>query len=1041
MNDAVLRHPEDKIMAAFVDGTLAPHELVAVAEHLRGCADCRMIVAETARFERQEQREEQKKSPRQWWWLAVAAIVAAIAITIPLLRRPASPIAQLVAAAPREHRGVEARLSDFPWARLQSPTRGTPRPDPADLKLAGAAGDVLDDARKNTTPESRHAEGVAYLLINRPADSLAALEEAARNSKEARVWNDLAAARYALAVGEERPSLLPLALSDVRQALQLDPKFAPALFNRALIVERMGVRDLARTAWQQAIDADPGSAWSVEAREHLRKLSESGQRFDPRMLETMPPATLVRQFPQEARKWGEGPMLAQWADAWADAGASHADLLLARVRALGLALAAASGERMLADAVAAIDRSRGRAREALVTAHRLNRDARILLNNGSPGAAEPMLRRAAALLREGGSPMARQADYFAACAVLDQNRGGEAYAELTRLRDSVDVARHRAFAAQIHWELSVYANGAGDWGTATREADAGAAIFRALGETANASFLDGLAAVALEAIGDSDAAWMRRTGAFPYLTGGRLTAILASAGTILTSVDQPAAAGAMLDLAVDTVRTGDPAQLGIELADRARAVGDRADLDDARAAAARVRDAAMRKNVEAQIDVADAMLRRANDPRAAITALNRAVAFFREGGFGVLLPDAYLQRARAFRAAGEEQAAIADYAAGLSEVAKQRTTTDADPMRLRDTSARLIEETVDLHLARGAVAEALAVADETYKTARIPATVAVIEYTVLPRAVAIFCMSRGGLHAARVDVERHELDLLVASLAARIQSRASIEEIRVDGARLYRWLIAPLQSQLQGVDELVLVPGPRLQAVPFAALWDGKGWLIDRFVIRLAPAAGAARAVEHESFEPALVVADPPAEGSPRLAASREEASRIAAGYRGTLLAGAEATRAAFFDAAPRSALIHFAGHANSDAYGALLLADGVAGASDIARLQLTQHPLVVLAACGTFRGDATRVAGMSTLARAFIAAGAGSVVGTLWEVDDDVSSTLFLRFHDHLRGGASPARALRAAQLEMTRSSDARLRHPATWSPAEILTSNNRES
>ena len=55
MNDGQSRHPEAHTMAAFVDGTLAPSELTTVATHLRDCADCRVVVTETARFEREEE--------------------------------------------------------------------------------------------------------------------------------------------------------------------------------------------------------------------------------------------------------------------------------------------------------------------------------------------------------------------------------------------------------------------------------------------------------------------------------------------------------------------------------------------------------------------------------------------------------------------------------------------------------------------------------------------------------------------------------------------------------------------------------------------------------------------------------------------------------------------------------------------------------------------------------------------------------------------------------------------------------------------------
>jgi CHAT domain-containing protein len=157
------------------------------------------------------------------------------------------------------------------------------------------------------------------------------------------------------------------------------------------------------------------------------------------------------------------------------------------------------------------------------------------------------------------------------------------------------------------------------------------------------------------------------------------------------------------------------------------------------------------------------------------------------------------------------------------------------------------------------------------------------------------------------------------------------------------------------------------------------------------------------------------------------------------MISGSDATPQTFVEMLPKYALIHYSGHADSDvlsSYAALRLAGdpGLLSAADIAKLSLPLRPLVVLAACGTFRGNATHAGGMASIARAFIAAGARGVVGTLWEIDDDVSAPLFLRFHQSLRAGASPARALREAQVDMLHSADARLGHPATWAPAELL-------
>lgn len=1049
MNDEMPRHPEAQTMAAFVDGTLAREEIAAVAGHLRECADCRLVVTETARFE----REEARVAPRRSWWLALAAAVAALAIgalIASLLIRRASPIHRLIAAAPRQHRFVEARLSGFPWAQLQAPSRGEAKPDPADLKLAGAAGDVLDTTAERSDPTAEYARGVAYLVIGRRSDGIASLEAAAAHSTDPRTWNDLAAARYAAATNDERPSQLPEALAAADHALRLDPNFAEARFNRALILERLGLLDHARNAWRSYLALDPDSAWSIEARAHLQKLQPASRRFDPKLLEVQPAEQLVREFPEEARRWGEAVLLGNWADAEVAREPARAAAILTRARDLGNALAKTNGEHLLEDTVAAIDHASGGTRATLAQGHQQYRAARIDYSKRRSGAAETGFRNAETLFARGGSQMAAVASYFAASAAFDQQRTGEAHDELTQILAVTDATRHRALAAQLHWELAVCANSEGDWGAAARESAAAATIFRALGERGNAAIVDGIATMALELIGATDLAWGRRVQTFAQLSANgeqqKLAAILHSASATLASLDRTAAAGSVLDLARES-GGADPAQRAIADADRARIAmrnGDvevaRSVLTSARGEGARISDAALHEIAGAQIDLAEASV----DASRAIPSLDRSIAFFTRRGMSVDLADAYLQRARALRAAHDENGALADYGRALTEIGKQRATIRDAESRLRflDVAGRVREETIDLRLTRGDAVGAFNVSDRAAQIPAVPASAAIVEYAVLPHAVAAFVVTPAGVVAHRTKIDRHELEARVTSFADRIRRRAPLAEIDSDGAALYRLLLEPIEPQLAGVRELVVVPDRLLYALPFGALRGKQQYLLERFPMRVAASAGWS-SDESAALAPALVVADPPTPSWPRLPASRDEATHIAALHGATLLTGDEATRSAFTAATRGSALIHFTGHANSDAgtsYAALLLAanandSGVLGATDIARLRLDRHPLVVLAACGTFRGDTLHVAGMSSLARAFLLAGARSVIGTLWEIDDDVSASLFLRLHQHLRDGMPPAHALREAQLDLFHSTDLRLAHPATWAPAETIT------
>jgi len=1077
MNDVRPRHPEAQTMAAFLEGALAPDEIAAVAEHLRGCSDCRTVVSETARFEREEAARETPARSNRWWLLTAAAIVAAIAFALPLSRwigtRNASPIARLIEVAPRQHRFVEARLSGFPWAQLQAPPRGEGIPDPADLKLTGAAGEVLEKTANQQQAESRHATGVAYLLINRRNDGIAALEQAATGSNDPRAWNDLAAARYSVATQDEHPSQFSLALADADHALRLDPKSPEALFNRALILEHLGIRDQARKAWQAYLAVDGASDWSAEARKHLRALETTSRRFDPKMLDSEPADQFVRAFPQEARTWGEGPMLTSWADAEAANDHVRAAKILARVHAIGDALAAFNGEHLLGDAVAAIERSRGAGRAALVEGQRLYRDARIAYSKHNIAAAEPVFERAAGHFRSGDSPMATMAAYFAASTSSEEHRREEGQEKLSQILSLIDEHRYSALAAQIRWSQALAATTSGDWGSAIRAADSAATGFRSLGEARNAAYLDTAAAVGFDMIGAKDVAWSRRIRTCAVLIDpqdlDRLCAVLRSAAATLVSVGQMDAAAAMLDLAIDELHRNPP-QLALALTERARIAaraGETAtaetSLDAARQATASVTDATIREELVASIDVVEATLLSRKRPREAIAILDRAIVFYAKTNLRHLLPDAYLQRARSFRAAGDDTAAIRDYESALREVESQQLTISDNDLRLRflDTGAQIIDESIALLLSHGSTREALSVADRTRQLNQAsPSTLspasdiqtehgtAVIEYAVLPDAIVIFCISGRQISVQKVAVARDRVADRIAQFDDAIRRRGPLDQIRNDAIVLFHLLVAPVRKQLSAVREVIIIPDRQLHAVPFAALFDDASgeYLAEEFTIRLAPAASTINsATAIGALQPALVIADPTTTNRPRLPISLREGERIAADYGATLLSGDAATTSRFVEAATRSALIHYAGHADSDArdsYGALLLAagdanSGVLGSNDIERLALGMHPLVVLAACGTFRGDPVHAGGMSSLARAFLLAGARAVAGTLWEVDDDVASDFFLRFHKHLRAGESPAAAVRSAQIEMIHASDPRLRHPAAWAPVVLISKN----
>ena len=92
---------------------------------------------------------------------------------------------------------------------------------------------------------------------------------------------------------------------------------------------------------------------------------------------------------------------------------------------------------------------------------------------------------------------------------------------------------------------------------------------------------------------------------------------------------------------------------------------------------------------------------------------------------------------------------------------------------------------------------------------------------------------------------------------------------------------------------------------------------------------------------------------------------------------------------------------------------DGFLQASEIVQLRLNGQ-LVVLSACNTAVGPVEGEEGIATLSRAFLLAGAKTVISTLWAIDDTFSLTLMTRFYQHLAAHEPAAYALTAAKRDL---------------------------
>lgn len=311
-----------------------------------------------------------------------------------------------------------------------------------------------------------------------------------------------------------------------------------------------------------------------------------------------------------------------------------------------------------------------------------------------------------------------------------------------------------------------------------------------------------------------------------------------------------------------------------------------------------------------------------------------------------------------------------------------------------------------------------------------------VEYFPLRSGLAAVVGGASGLHAMALPGARSAVEGALRLFRYQVDQRA-LENTHLGGRHpalrhaaeshlrlLYDLLLAPLEPWLGG-GALVIIPHGMLHALPFPALHDSHGALVERSRVSLAPSAALllhACRRPHSPFAQRLAVAALPERVPALLELWRGSGTQV--------LTGAEATLEEFRLQAGRSAVVHIAtANAKRDPAadaGGLTLADGRLNVIDVFNLRL-QADRVLLTGCGTALGDLSRGEERLGLARAFLFAGARCVLTTLWELGDQATAEFLHCFQQHLHAGA--AEALRHAQVEIRR----RHAHPYYWAAFQL--------
>lgn len=421
------------------------------------------------------------------------------------------------------------------------------------------------------------------------------------------------------------------------------------------------------------------------------------------------------------------------------------------------------------------------------------------------------------------------------------------------------------------------------------------------------------------------------------------------------------------------------------------------------------------------------------------------------------------QLGRQWRSGGRFGDAIAAYTQAVESLQLLRrdlAATDADlRFDFRDRVEPVYRELIDLLLtgseptqerllrARDTI-EALQLAqlDNFFRTAcldsepvrSIPTATAAIHAIVLDdRLEVILSLPDGAASHHSTPIERARLESQIEQLRQYLLEPDRLRDLQGLARQFSMALIEPFREELVDVEGLVFVLDGALKNLPMSVLHDGERYLVEEYAIALSPGlsvkppivpsesdetliAGLSRArqVEGRTFSALPHVEDElqalaSVVSEPKLLANEEfTATQLSRQLDGI---------------APR--VLHVATHGQfgstiEDTF--ILMWDELLELNEWERLlrsSIQGLELLVLSACETALGDERAALGLAGVATR---SGAKQTLATLWQVDDESTSTLMGQFYQELTH-QPPAEALRRAQLHLLRERG--WEHPFFWS------------
>lgn len=301
---------ENDLIESYLDGTLSDDERIRFKSFFLVNSERKeklRLVKNLQKYADRQQPDEkiapQKKSSGFDWRVFFASPVFRFAAALILFCAAGAAIWRLaiyesdtdkglaqLQTAFRGQRPTESRSTAQTDYAPFTVTRGNAAPAAAEKARSRAERYLLDATENSVDARAHHALGLLYFNEKKFDEALREFEIALKiTPDDAKLQSDLGAlylekAEIAetLENGEEFFKNADSALRHLNRALEIDPNQVEALFNKALLLQKMGITNQAVEAWEKYLEKDSSSPWADEARRNLEILKQQSLAPKPK---------------------------------------------------------------------------------------------------------------------------------------------------------------------------------------------------------------------------------------------------------------------------------------------------------------------------------------------------------------------------------------------------------------------------------------------------------------------------------------------------------------------------------------------------------------------------------------------------------------------------------------------------------------------------------------------------------------------------------------------------------------------------------------